>query len=982
MDEGKPTKAKWWSRPRAHGAGAGATGDHTGVPADAGSGENAEGDFELERPTTAPARGGADTTAATDTDFELARPAAEAPLRPGSTSDTDTDGDFELERPASVDAGRGGAAEAARTGDGAATPMSAEADEVQAAEVGDAQVAGASSSALGEATTRLGSGQGNGAAGGVSSPTSGEAATRLGWKHSNGTASEVSSPVSDEATAGLGLGLEKNGTVPPAAGAGETTRSAVREVPTAEAGVPGAGVPEAAAQRIGEPGVPGSAGATATAAATAVAATAVTDARPLGETDALSAPGGPSERPKPLHDPDPYSTPPYGEPGPWAPAPPVQHPATTPAHGTNVQSATPAHGVPASVGAPTHGGATSEGAAPHGGATSVGGPTPAGATSASALTHSGATPATAPTHAEATSAAPQPSLVTPANGTAVPPTTPQPTTAAPYRDAPQPGAAPYPETAPSVTAPYAEAPRPAAASYSEASQPAAAPFPEASQPAAGPFPEASQPAQAPYPEASQPAAAPFPEAPRPAAAPYPDAAQPSGASYAYPSQPGPPPFRDAAQGVPPPYVDGAQPTPPAYADPSQPVFADAAQAVPQGPQGPWQNYDPWAGSGSLQQNGAGVADVARRRRRRVKALLVGALLIAVVAGGIGGAAGAYLERNGGAGEVELPQAGDGVTGRAPDSVAGIAASALPGVVTLHVSGASAQGTGTGFVLDERGHILTNNHVVDPAGTSGDISVTFSGGETAKATIVGRDTGYDLAVVKVSGVRGLKPLPLGNSDEVQVGDPVVAIGAPFDLANTVTSGIISAKQRPITAGGEGGDVSDVSYVDALQTDAPINPGNSGGPLLDGKARVIGINSAIRSAGSGSESDGGQAGSIGLGFAIPINQGKRVAEELINTGKATHPVIGVTLDMDYAGDGARIGDEGSGGGSAVTAGGPADRAGIRSGDVITEVDGQRVHSGDELIVKVRAHRPGDRLELTLLRSGKEQTVTLTLGSSDGG
>ncbi|WP_061451412.1 S1C family serine protease, partial [Streptomyces scabiei] len=343
------------------------------------------------------------------------------------------------------------------------------------------------------------------------------------------------------------------------------------------------------------------------------------------------------------------------------------------------------------------------------------------------------------------------------------------------------------------------------------------------------------------------------------------------------------------------------------------------------------------------------------------------------------AVGAYLERNGGVGAVELPQSSDGVTARAPGSVAAIAADALPGVVTLHVSGSSAQGTGTGFVLDGRGHILTSNHVVDPAGTNGDISVTFSGGETAKATVVGRDTGYDLAVVKVSGVNGLEPLPLGNSEEVRVGDPVVAIGAPFDLANTVTSGIISAKERPITAGGESGDVSDVSYVDALQTDAPINPGNSGGPLLDGKGRVIGINSAIRSAGGGSESDGGQAGSIGLGFAIPINQGKRVAEELINTGRASHPVIGVTLDMDYSGDGARIGDKGDGGAAGVTAGGPADRAGIRSGDVITEVDGQRVHSGDELIVKVRAHRPGDRLELTLLRDGDERTVTLTLGSS---
>ena len=154
------------------------------------------------------------------------------------------------------------------------------------------------------------------------------------------------------------------------------------------------------------------------------------------------------------------------------------------------------------------------------------------------------------------------------------------------------------------------------------------------------------------------------------------------------------------------------------------------------------------------------------------------------------------------------------------------------MVTLHVSGAAEPGTGTGFVLDGRGHILTNNHVVDPAGADGDITGHLQRRRDAPtAEVVGKDSGYDLAVVKVTGVSGLKPLPLGNSDNVRVGDPVVAIGAPFDLANTVTSGIISAKQRPITAGGEKGDGSDVSYVDALQTDAPINPGNSGGPLVD-------------------------------------------------------------------------------------------------------------------------------------------------------
>ncbi|PIB10297.1 MULTISPECIES: S1C family serine protease [Streptomyces] len=439
------------------------------------------------------------------------------------------------------------------------------------------------------------------------------------------------------------------------------------------------------------------------------------------------------------------------------------------------------------------------------------------------------------------------------------------------------------------------------------------------------------------------------------------------------------PFDAASQAAPlpsPPVGHGA-PVPPA-------PYAGAAHEPPvQSPQppSPWQNYDPWAPR-PLQQNGAAVASVTQRRKRAKKVLVGGAVVLALVSGGVGGAVGAYLERNGGVGDVELPQAGKEAPGRAPESVAGIAARALPSVVTLHVRGSQEEGTGTGFVLDSQGHILTNNHVVEPAGGSGEISVTFSGGETAEAEVVGHDSGYDLAVVKVTDVSGLDPLPLGNSDNVQVGDPVVAIGAPFDLANTVTSGIISAKERPITAGGESGDGSDVSYVDALQTDAPINPGNSGGPLLDSKARVIGINSAIRSADSGSDLKGGQAGSIGLGFAIPINQGKRVAEELINTGKATHPVIGVTLDMDYSGDGARVGTKGNGGGPPVIAGGPGAEAGIKAGDIITEVDGRPVHSGEELIVKTRAHRPGDRLQLTLQRGGKEKTVTLVLGSADGG
>jgi len=221
--------------------------------------------------------------------------------------------------------------------------------------------------------------------------------------------------------------------------------------------------------------------------------------------------------------------------------------------------------------------------------------------------------------------------------------------------------------------------------------------------------------------------------------------------------------------------------------------------------------------------------VKRARRGR---LVAGAALVALAAGGVGGAIGAHLERDGGiGGNVTLPQASAEQASRAPGSIAGIAARALPGVVTIHVRGGEDQGTGTGFVLDKRGHILTNNHVVEPAGADGAISVTFNGGQTAKATVVGRDSGYDLAVIKVTGVSGLTPLPLGNSDSVQVGDSVVAIGAPFDLAGTVTTGIISAKERPITAGGEKRDGSDVSYVDALQTDAPIDHGSSGSPVAD-------------------------------------------------------------------------------------------------------------------------------------------------------
>ncbi|MGW4702066.1 trypsin-like peptidase domain-containing protein [Streptomyces sp. NPDC004285] len=533
--------------------------------------------------------------------------------------------------------------------------------------------------------------------------------------------------------------------------------------------------------------------------------------------------------------------------------------------------------------------------------------------------------------------------------------TPEPPATAPSPvDEPGPptGAGPVPEAA---------AVEPPGASPAPVMEPAAEPAPAAGPAVPEPAPAVELTKSVPAPEAAPVAAA------APVGAPAP---QPLHAPDEYRT----PPYGEPGPWAPAPPVQrppGSVP-PPAHHQPSHPP-----QAQPQGGAAPWVQYDPWGAAGT------GVPPVTAKKSRKGLAI-AGALVFALITGVIGGGIGAYVERNGGLTTVELPQAEAGDTGRAPDSVAGIAASALPGVVTLHVTGSGSSGTGTGFVLDTKGHILTNNHVVDGAASSGDISVTFSSGETARAKLIGKDTGYDLAVVQVTGVSGLKALPLGNSDDVRVGDPVVAIGAPFDLSNTVTSGIISAKERPITAGGEKGDGSDISYVDALQTDAPINPGNSGGPLLDSKARVIGINSAIRAAGGSGEGEGAgasQPGSIGLGFAIPINQGKRVAEELINTGKATHPVIGVSLDMQFNGDGARVGEKGKDGSASVTAGGPAAKAGLRPGDVITKVDGQRVHNGEELIVKIRAHRPGDRLELTLTRNGKELTKTLTLGSSQG-
>ena len=297
--------------------------------------------------------------------------------------------------------------------------------------------------------------------------------------------------------------------------------------------------------------------------------------------------------------------------------------------------------------------------------------------------------------------------------------------------------------------------------------------------------------------------------------------------------------------------------------------------------------------------------------------------------------------------------------RSDGSVAAVAAKVLPSVVSISTRSNSGAGTGSGFIIRPDGYILTNNHVVsDAANNQGKITVSLNNDQQYSAKIVGRDPSYDLAVIKISA-SGLPALSLGNSDEAVVGDQVIAIGSPLGLKGTVTTGVISAKNRPVTAGGNADGES--AFINALQTDAAINPGNSGGPLVNASGAVIGVNSAIASLGS---SFGGQSGSIGLGFAIPINQAKRTAEQLIATGKSSHPILGISLDMNFAGPGAVIPNTRR----SIIAAGPADKAGLQSGDVITYLDGEKIDNADELIVAIRSHAPGDKVEITFTRNGK--------------
>lgn len=357
---------------------------------------------------------------------------------------------------------------------------------------------------------------------------------------------------------------------------------------------------------------------------------------------------------------------------------------------------------------------------------------------------------------------------------------------------------------------------------------------------------------------------------------------------------------------------------------------------------------------------------------------------ALVAGGIGGALGYWAadsNDSGSSGSTTVAASNSPKDfKRDAGTVAGVAASALPSVVTIDAqSGDGEGGTGTGFVYDKEGHILTNNHVVASAADSGQLTATFSNGKKYDAEVVGRAQGYDVAVLKLKKApEGLTPLALGDSDKVAVGDSTIAIGAPFGLSNTVTTGIISAKNRPVASGD--GSSNKNSYMSALQTDASINPGNSGGPLLDAGGAVIGINSAIQSTSGGGVGQS-QAGSIGLGFAIPVNQAKNVAEQLIKTGQPVYPVIGATVTMEEKTGGAVISDEGAGGTPAVTPNGPAAQAGLKAGDVITKFNDTTVESGPTLIGEIWTHKPGDKVTLTYKRDGKTATAEVTLGERKG-
>ena len=351
-------------------------------------------------------------------------------------------------------------------------------------------------------------------------------------------------------------------------------------------------------------------------------------------------------------------------------------------------------------------------------------------------------------------------------------------------------------------------------------------------------------------------------------------------------------------------------------------------------------------------------------------VIVGIALVVGLLGGIVGGA-MVLGTTGSGDSFSLPALGDDVE-KAPvakGSVAAVARRALPSTVQIRVrsgGGEGAQaGSGSGFVVDREGHVVTNNHVTEVAAEGGEISVVDYQGRRHDAELVGASPAYDIAVLKIDGPP-LRPIALGSSRRMNVGDTVVAVGSPLGLDSTVTSGIVSALDRPVTTGTA--DAS--SYISAVQTDAAINPGNSGGPLVDLGGRVIGVNSAIATTGGFL---GGEGGNIGVGFAIPIEQVRTTTEQILTDGEAEYPVIGAEIRTGGNEIGAVV--------TAAPSDTPAGEAGIEEGDRIMAVDGTPVPDGASLIVAIRNHRPGEKIELTVRRDGEDLDLDVVLDGKIG-
>jgi putative serine protease PepD len=356
-------------------------------------------------------------------------------------------------------------------------------------------------------------------------------------------------------------------------------------------------------------------------------------------------------------------------------------------------------------------------------------------------------------------------------------------------------------------------------------------------------------------------------------------------------------------------------------------------------------------------------------------MLVGLLAAAVVGGSVGAATVAIADRHNGTVDtgLKITNATGAPAAQTDGTVGAAAAKIRSSVVTIDVASGQSAGTGSGVIIRPDGYILTNDHVISTAASGGQIQVVLSDGRSAPASIVGRDTSDDLAVVKVQGLSNLSAATFGKSATLAVGQTVVAVGAPLGLSDTVTSGIVSNTARPVRSG-----ANDQAVFQAIQTDAAINPGNSGGPLVDLNGSVVGINAAIATdnSGGGLQIPGQtqQSGNIGIGFAIPSDEASRIASELIANGKAYHAVLGVSVRSTSSTTGAGVTL------SAVNAGSAGQKAGLKVGDVVTAVDADRVTTADSLIAAVRSHAPGEQVKVSYTRGGKASTVTVTLDKSD--